>query len=78
MTNNWKTSLTGLLTGTVLLINSLALPLLNGDPSAIDWSGVATGLGALGLGWFARDKEDGDDNSGKSSPDDDYERWIKS
>lgn len=72
-----------MLTGVVLIINSLILPLLGGDFSAMDWTGIAAGLGAFGLGWFASDKGK-DDSSGTAEDlssdmaDSDYENWSQS
>lgn len=82
MKNNWKTTTVGFLAGTVLIVNSLIIPLLQGDWTAIDWTGTTTGLGALGLGWFAGDKapekthspeQDSRDESDRA-----YEEWKNS
>ena len=54
---HWKTTLTGSLTGLVLLINGGLLPFLEQRWGDWDWSQVLAGLGALGLGWFAGDKK---------------------
>lgn len=82
---NWKTTITGILTGSVLIINSLLLPILNGEFISLDWTGIAAGLGAVGLGWFASDKgKNSDNDSGTAETlssklaDMDYERWTKS
>lgn len=83
MNKNWKTTITGLLTGAVLIINSLALPLLNGEFFSLDWTGIAAGLGAMGLGWFASDKGTGTgsgtaENLSSQKADEDYEQWTHS
>lgn len=80
---NWKTTITGFLTGAVLIINSLALPVLSGDFVSLDWTGIAAGLGAMGLGWFASDKNKDDgsgtaENLSSQKADEDYDRWTRS
>lgn len=83
MNNNWKTTTVGFLTGAVLLANSLVIPLLSGDWMSIDWTGTATGLGAMGLGWFAGDKggnqkEPTDESESEEESDRAYEEWKNS
>lgn len=53
---SWRTSVVGILSGVALLIGQV-VAVLDGDPATVfSFEQFAAGLGMLGLGWFARDK----------------------
>jgi len=54
---NWKTTLFGVLTGLLMLGNEL-MAVLDDDPTTkFSVPMCITALGAMGIGWFARDKD---------------------
>ncbi len=54
---NWKTTAAGVISG-VLMIGNELLAVLDDDPTTkFTTAAFLTGLGLLGIGWFARDKD---------------------
>lgn len=70
---NWKTSLVGFFTGVSILIPSVIIPILNKSMESISIEGICAGLGAIGIGWFAGDKQ----GESAAVSDEDYNKWLK-
>lgn len=55
-TGSWRTSLVGIISGVVLLLNQV-MAILDADPATVfSWEQFTLALGMFGVGWFARDK----------------------
>ena len=63
-TKNWKTTISGLLAGGVLIANQI-IALIDSDPATMfDLKVLLAGLGAVGIGWFSRDADKTSKQSG--------------
>lgn len=52
---NWRTTLTGALTG-LIIIGTQVLNLLDNDPATVfSFELLMAGIAAMGIGWFAKD-----------------------
>ena len=61
---SWKTSVIGICTG-LILIATQVIAILDGDPAtAFEISQFFAGLGALGIGVFARDNDKTSEQAG--------------
>lgn len=61
---NWKTTAIGIMTGVGIIIAQV-VNVLDDDPQTVlDFGACAAALAAMGIGWFARDKDVSSSSSG--------------
>jgi hypothetical protein len=61
---SWKTTTLGILAAAGIII-AQSVALLDGDPNTVfDFGEITLALGALGVGWFARDNNVNSEDAG--------------
>jgi len=65
---SWKTTICGIVVGLGLIIKAFT-PMLDGIEETVfslkeAWPIIITGLGAMGIGWFARDNKVSSEDAG--------------
>jgi len=53
---SWRTTVIGGIAGLAIIFGELNNLLDGNDATVFDWQKLAAGLAAIGIGWFARDK----------------------
>ena len=61
---SWKTTALGILAGLGILIVQVTAILDGNAETSFEWQQVLAGLGAVGIGWFARDNDKTSEDAG--------------